>query len=117
MSGNSDAAVSQTGVELDHKPIETHTDAEPQNEQVFEPEIVADPEVDELEETAIRSNKESPSESGPYPELANDQGNRTFTMRELLDGLKTDQGNDVANDTTSSYRSGIFLGIVISSGI
>lgn len=68
-----------------------------------EPEAVvtdgADPKVDEVVEAAIQSN----NQASAHPELKKDEGSRTFTMRELLGGLKNDQSNDVANDSSSPY--------------
>ncbi|BFG32072.1 hypothetical protein CerSpe_183460 [Prunus speciosa] len=68
-----------------------------------EPEAVvtdgADPKVEEVVEAAIQSN----NQASAHPELKKDEGSRTFTMRELLGGLKNDQSNDVANDSSSPY--------------
>lgn len=128
MSANSDEPVPQNGVgEPEQKAIEEpqskpELKPEPQSEQNSEPQVeiepqtepepasVADREPDGPKEASIRSNddaRSSPSAAGEaaYPELRKDQGNRTFTMRELLNGLKTDQGSDGAYDSAPSpYR-------------
>ncbi|TQE11604.1 hypothetical protein C1H46_002806 [Malus baccata] len=44
----------------------------------------ADLKVNEVVETSIQSH----SPGAAYPELKKDEGSRTFTMRELLSGLK-----------------------------
>lgn len=81
-----------------------------------EPEAVvtdgADPNVEEVVEAAIQSN----NQASAHPELKKDEGSRTFTMRELLGGLKNDQSNDVANDSSSpySYRFA-FLHFIVSA--
>lgn len=125
MSGNSDEPVPPNGVdEPEQRPIEEpvpepETEAEPKpepqsepnpeplGEAVKEPEPetagVADRELDGPKESSIRSNDDARSSEVAYPELRKDQGSRTFTMRELLNGLKTDQGSDGAYDTPSPY--------------
>ncbi|EXB81864.1 hypothetical protein L484_015338 [Morus notabilis] len=128
MSANSDEPVPQNGVgEPEQKPIEEpqskpELKPEPQSEPNSEPQAeiepqtepepasVADCEPDGPKEASIRSNddaRSSPSAAGEaaYPELRKDQGNRTFTMRELLNGLKTDQGSDGAYDSAPSPHS------------
>ncbi|XP_062074633.1 protein HLB1 isoform X2 [Humulus lupulus] len=86
---------------------ESNSESRPEPEQ--KPEAVADPKLDaSTGETTIRSNDDAQSSLSAtqeiaYPELRKDQGNRTFTMRELLNGLKTDQGNDAAYETSSPY--------------
>lgn len=74
-----------------------------------------DPKLDEPKETVIQSNDvENPpsvSEIG-HPELRNAEGNRTFTMRELLNELKDGEGNGAydgesrhsANDSEGQRR-------------
>lgn len=126
MSGNSDEPVPPNGVdEPEQRPIEepvpeSETEAEPKPEPQSEPNPeplaeavqqpepeppgVADREPDGPKESSIRSNDDSRSSEVAYPELRKDQGSRTFTMRELLSGLKTDQGSDGACDTPSPYR-------------
>ncbi|KAM5571309.1 protein HLB1 [Rosa sericea] len=62
----------------------------------------ADPTVEEAKETTTPI--QSSSEGTARPELKrDDEGNRTFTMRELLNGLKNDQGNETANESSSPY--------------
>lgn len=53
-------------------------------------------------ETSIRSN-EAGSNHSSHPQLRKDEGNRTFTMRELLNGLKNDSEPD-REDANSPYR-------------
>ncbi|XP_030501084.1 protein HLB1 isoform X1 [Cannabis sativa] len=100
------------GLESEPLPIqepETVPTPEPQSESNSESqqetEADSDPKLNaSTGETSIRSNDDSATQETVYPELRKDQGNRTFTMRELLNGLKTDQGNDsTANDTSSLY--------------
>ena len=59
----------------------------------------ADPEVEEPNETEIQSNEsekpESKEQNASRP--AELQQNRTFTMRELLTELKTEEGDDAAS--------------------
>ncbi|XP_038678771.1 protein HLB1-like [Tripterygium wilfordii] len=57
----------------------------------------ADAKVEEPE-TSIRSNE---AEQTAGPELKKDEGNRTFTMRELLSELKSEEGND--HDASTPY--------------
>ncbi|KAF5734357.1 Tetratricopeptide repeat-like superfamily protein isoform 1 [Tripterygium wilfordii] len=57
----------------------------------------ADAKVEELE-TSIRSNE---AEQTAGPELKKDEGNRTFTMRELLSELKSEEGDD--HDASTPY--------------
>ena len=119
MSGQPDEPVSQNGVEPEPKPIQEpkpipEPRPEPEPETEPEPVTVSDPKLDGPEATSIQSSDEarsSPSATQEivYPELRKDQGNRTFTMRELLNGLKTDQGNDAAYDTSSPYSYRFFL--------
>ncbi|PON73553.1 Mitochondrial import receptor subunit [Parasponia andersonii] len=129
MSSHPDEPLTQNGVQPDPNPIhepepqsEPTPDPQPEPEgpePVTEPEPVtaSDPNsVDGPKEASIQSNDDAHAhahahpQSSPsatqevaYPELRKDQGNRTFTMRELLNGLKTDQGNDAAYDTSSPY--------------
>ena len=82
---------------------ESQTVPEPEAEPEFqfrpEPVVIdgADPKADET--TSIQSS----SEGAARPELKKDEGSRTFTMRELLNGLKNDQANDAANESSSPY--------------
>lgn len=93
---------SQTVLEPEVQPEPVpEPEAEPEFQFQFRPEPVvidgADPKVDET--TSIQSS----SEGTARPELKKDEGSRTFTMRELLNGLKNDQGNDAANESSSPY--------------
>lgn len=126
-----DESETQTGAEPEAKPIaepdpEPEPNAEPESEAVPQPRPDdeaeakqseapvggADPEQPEepKQTTSIPSNDDvgkstSAAQEGAHPELRKDQGSRTFTMRELLSGLKNDQGNsDAPYDTTSPYR-------------
>ncbi|KAM0981941.1 hypothetical protein TB1_014212 [Malus domestica] len=78
-------------------------EAEARPEPLPEHELVvadaADPKVNEVVEDSIQSH----SPGAAHPELKKDEGSRTFTMRELLSGLKNDQSNDVVNDSSSPY--------------
>lgn len=124
MTPTVDESETQYGVEPDPKPKSEPDEAVPEPQPEAEgkqsepkPEAGAvtsgaDPKLDRPEETSIRSNDNSqntPSDSAPqesaHPELRKDQGSRTFTMRELLNGLKNDQGNDAPSDAPSPYRS------------
>ncbi|KAK9926404.1 hypothetical protein M0R45_023637 [Rubus argutus] len=91
---------SQTVLEPEVQP-EPVPEPEAEPEFQFRPEPVvidgADPKVDET--TSIQSS----SEGTARPELKKDEGSRTFTMRELLNGLKNDQANDAANESSSPY--------------
>lgn len=75
---------------------------------------VTDPRLEEPEETSIQSN----GAENLQPALRKDEGSRTFTMRELLNGLKSDDGNESVNESeaerpeaNSGYRFVILLGI------
>ncbi|RYR38724.1 hypothetical protein Ahy_A09g043882 isoform B [Arachis hypogaea] len=62
-----------------------------------EPRSEADPAVNndaDLSETAIRSNHTVDANPPAQPQLRKDEGNRTFTMRELLNGLKNESEPD-----------------------
>ena len=74
-----------------------------------EPEITdADPNPEDSKPSPIQSNgSENATDKEAQiskPELRKDEGSRTFTMRELLHGLKTDE-----TDATSPYRSAFRL--------
>ncbi|CAJ1976346.1 unnamed protein product [Sphenostylis stenocarpa] len=66
-------------------------------------ESEADPTVKDadLRETTVRSNAHA--NPSPNPQLRKDEGNRTFTMRELLNGLKNDSEPD-KEDANSPHR-------------
>ncbi|KAJ7952203.1 Tetratricopeptide repeat (TPR)-like superfamily protein [Quillaja saponaria] len=84
---------------------QTQLESKPQLESVSEPAPVVtspDPKIEEPKDSAIQSKDTDypPSDEGAsHPQLRKDEGSRTFTMRELLNGLKTDQGNDSAFDS------------------
>lgn len=76
---------------------------------------VTDPRFEEHKETSVPSNGNT---ENSQPALRKDEGSRTFTMRELLNGLKGEDGNDILNESegerpegNSGYRFGILLGI------
>ena len=64
----------------------------------------ADPVVNDADrrETTIHSNEANANPS-PTPKLRKDEGSRTFTMRELLNGLKTGSEPE-KEDANSPYR-------------
>ncbi|MED6184663.1 Protein hlb1 [Stylosanthes scabra] len=70
----------------------------PQARSEPEPRSEADPAVNndaDLSETPIRSNHHSEDANPPaQPQLRKDEGSRTFTMRELLNGLKNESEPD-----------------------
>ncbi|OIW20541.1 hypothetical protein TanjilG_14404 [Lupinus angustifolius] len=57
----------------------------------------------DLSQTEIRSNAAS-NNHAPHPQLKKDEGTRTFTMRELLHGLKNDSEPDREEDSESPYN-------------
>ncbi|KAJ4711809.1 Tetratricopeptide repeat (TPR)-like superfamily protein [Melia azedarach] len=61
------------------------------------PEPDADPKVEETKDTSIQ-----PPSTGQTanPELRKDEGSRTFTMRELLSELKSEEAEDSTNDVS-----------------
>ncbi|XP_030530223.2 protein HLB1 isoform X2 [Rhodamnia argentea] len=98
----------------DHEP-EPEPEPEPKAEpkpEPEEPEIVssdADPKKEEPEESAIQSGEpesdSSPKKEAPArPELRKDEGNRTFTMRELLNELKNDDATESPNNPDGDRR-------------
>lgn len=84
---------------------QTQTKLEPESESGSGP----DPAVNDvdLRETAIQSN-DADGNPSPKPQLRKDEGSRTFTMRELLNGLKTDSEPE-REDANSHYRLPLFL--------
>lgn len=85
---------------------EAHPESEPETKpkEELKPEIAsdADPKTEEDKESSIQLNDASKSASTGQvvqPELRKDEGNRTFTMRELLSELKSDE-----DDAGSPYR-------------
>ena len=82
---------------------------EPKPEPEPEAEITdADPNPEDPKPSPIQSNgSENATDKEAQiskPELRKDEGSRTFTMRELLHGLKTEE-----TDATSPYRSAFRL--------
>ncbi|XP_004309543.1 PREDICTED: uncharacterized protein LOC101305905 isoform X2 [Fragaria vesca subsp. vesca] len=77
-------------------------EAKPELQPRTEPAVIdgADPTVEESKETSTPI--QSSSQGTARPELKRDEGSRTFTMRELLNGLKN-EGNDAANESSSPY--------------
>lgn len=71
----------------------------------------SDPPVNDadLKETAINSN-DADNNASPQPQLRKDEGSRTFTMRELLHGLKNDSEPE-KEDASSPYRFTLSLSI------
>ncbi|PKI43630.1 hypothetical protein CRG98_035981 [Punica granatum] len=114
MSTPPDEPELQNGVE--HEP-ETEPKPEPVPEHERQPEPTpapeeepaatadADPAPGEVESNLppeIQSGEPEnppPAEEPARPQLKKDEGSRTFTMRELLNGLKTDE-----NEASSPYR-------------
>ncbi|XP_050379038.1 protein HLB1 isoform X2 [Argentina anserina] len=76
-------------------------ETKPESRAPPEPVVIdsADPAVEEAKETTAVPI-ESSSQGTAKPELKKDEGSRTFTMRELLNGLKND---DAANESSSPY--------------
>ncbi|XP_038876586.1 protein HLB1 [Benincasa hispida] len=64
---------------------------------------VADPRFEEHKETSIPSNGNTENSK---PALRKDEGSRTFTMRELLNGLKGEDGNDSLNESEGERPEG-----------
>lgn len=60
----------------------------------------------DLRKTTVRSNEANANPS-PTPQLRKDEGSRTFTMRELLNGLKNDSEPE-KEDANSPYRLMLF---------
>jgi hypothetical protein len=79
--------------------VESQAQLEPESGSRPDPEVNDD--VD-LKETAIHSN-DADNNSSPHPQLKKDEGSRTFTMRELLHGLKNDSEHE-REDVSSPYR-------------
>jgi len=72
-------------------------------------ESKADPAVKDADlrrTTTVRSNEANANPS-PTPQLRKDEGSRTFTMRELLNGLKNDSEPE-KEDANSPYRLLLF---------
>ncbi|XP_031262706.1 protein HLB1 [Pistacia vera] len=71
----------------------------PAPEPATTPEPDADPKVEVTEETSIHPPS---TEQTPQKELQKDEGSRTFTMRELLTELKSEDGADSINEASAS---------------
>ncbi|XP_034895906.1 protein HLB1 isoform X2 [Populus alba] len=94
---------------------ELETMAAPESKPAPEPEPApatihvtsADPEVEEPNETEIQSNESEKPESNEQnaSRPAELQQNRTFTMRELLTELKTEEGDDAASTPLSQQST------------
>lgn len=99
---------SNSNHEPDPQPETEPEQPESQEQVQLEPESGSrpDPEVNsdaDLKETAINSNDVVGTNSSPHPQLKKDEGSRTFTMRELLHGLKNDSEPE-REDVSSPYR-------------
>ncbi|XP_019452181.1 PREDICTED: uncharacterized protein LOC109354268 [Lupinus angustifolius] len=87
---------------------ETEPTPEPETEPVpleqSQPELESGSVVNDadLKQTEIRSNDAGKNHVPPHPQLKKDEGSRTFTMRELLQGLKNDSEPD-REDAESPY--------------
>lgn len=91
----------------------SHQQPQPELESGSEPKAEVEPvktDVDlkssEASQTSIHSNDADharSTEPTSRPELRKDEGSRTFTMRELLNGLKSDSEPD-KEDASSPYR-------------
>ncbi|KAH8513172.1 hypothetical protein H0E87_006458 [Populus deltoides] len=92
---------------------ELETMAVPESKPAPEPEPAtihvrsADPEAEEPNETEIQSNESEKLESNEQnaSRPAELQQNRTFTMRELLTELKTEEGDDAASTPLSQQST------------
>lgn len=98
---------SKSNHEPDPQPETEPEQPESQEQVQLEPESGSkpDPEVNndaDLKETAINSNEVVGTNSSPHPQLKKDEGSRTFTMRELLHGLKNDSEPE-REDVSSPY--------------
>lgn len=102
---------SQPVLEPEPAPVpETQPEPVPEPEAQPEPEAKAElqprpePVVSDGADPTVETSTpiQSSSQGTARPELKNDEGSRTFTMRELLNGLKN-EGNDAANESSSPY--------------
>ncbi|KAE9589689.1 putative tetratricopeptide-like helical domain-containing protein [Lupinus albus] len=77
---------------------------EPVPSEQLQPELESGSAVNDsdLKQTEIRSNDAVNNHAPPHPQLKKDEGSRTFTMRELLQGLKNDSEPD-REDAESPY--------------
>ncbi|KAG7956158.1 hypothetical protein I3843_11G111200 [Carya illinoinensis] len=89
--------------ESETEPVESESVPEPK----LEPPVAtdADPDPEELKESSIQSNEADNKVANASTErqLRKDEGSRTFTMRELLSGLKGDEPDETGPDATSPY--------------
>ncbi|XAR70119.1 Protein O-GlcNAc transferase [Bertholletia excelsa] len=91
---------SDRSIESDDNVPATVVDSEPGEESLQsndEPATVVDPGLDRSKDQSVQSNgaeRVSSAEEAKRPELKKDEGSRTFTMRELLNELKTGEAND-----------------------
>lgn len=88
---------------------EVQSEANDAKPEELEPVVVVDakPELAHVnlspEENQIRSTEADQGTSQPVMKKE-DEGNRTFTMRELLSELKSDEGDGTPRSTVSPYR-------------
>ncbi|KAK7391846.1 hypothetical protein VNO78_20269 [Psophocarpus tetragonolobus] len=105
-------AAEQTQAQLEPKSESTpeakqnpqpETEPVPQTQLEAKSESEADPAVNDadLKETKVHSN-DTRTNPSPNPQLRKDEGSRTFTMRELLNGLKNDSEPE-REDANSPY--------------
>ncbi|XP_065866652.1 protein HLB1 isoform X2 [Euphorbia lathyris] len=87
----------------EEEPSKLEPEPHPEEEAASKPEpdssAVAVTDADPIPDEPIQSNQaEQVASNGQngHPELRKDEGSRTFTMRELLSELKTDEGEDVS---------------------
>ncbi|XP_035543744.1 protein HLB1-like isoform X2 [Juglans regia] len=118
MSATAEESELQNGVETEPSEPEPKPVAQPEpetepaeSESVPEPKLEppvatdTDPDPQELKESSIQSNEADNKAANASTErqLRKDEGSRTFTMRELLSGLKGDEPDETGPDATSPY--------------
>lgn len=107
---------SKTDLELEPEPesSEPEPEIEPAvSDSVPEPKLEspvavdADLQPEELKQNSLQSDEadDSAANAPAKRELRKDEGSRTFTMRELLGGLKGDEPDESGPDAPSPYRS------------
>ena len=90
--------------------IESQPEQQSEPEEELKPELVvtdADPKPEKDKESSIQlkeAAKPASTDQIARPELRKDEGNRTFTMTELLSELKSDE-----DDAGSPYRYFVFF--------
>ncbi|XP_040985658.1 protein HLB1-like isoform X2 [Juglans microcarpa x Juglans regia] len=91
--------------EPETEPAESESVPEPQLEPPVATDKDPDPDPEELKESSIQSNESDNKAANASTErqLRKDEGSRTFTMRELLSGLKGDEPEETGPDATSPY--------------